>query len=189
MFKTNFQKMILAVPLKPFTAIVFSFLIGYLGVFLPRGHINVTVQTSQGESVINAPVHDEVDWRVEINDCSIRVEEWLSEPSLFFRMEGVERLSFSASIIILLQYLRFVPKTPRSLWAFFFASMTAAFVPIGFMVWFMPHSLNCDLSAQAVVNSFSISWFACFVWLFGPLLGLYAVQRRALMEKQKADQL
>jgi hypothetical protein len=188
MFKIYFQKMILAVPLKPFTAILFSLLIGYLGMFLPWAYLQVTTQTENGLVSFEVPEFGKMPGIVEIDFCLKLDTEWKFTPPFPLQMEWGIILALT-SMWVWMSYLRFAPRTRAAYITFFLGCLAAAFLPIGILEWLTPDSANCDFWGQTVVHGSSISWFRFFVWILSLLLGLYAIQRRALMEKQKADQL
>ena len=175
-------------PLRPGVAILFSLLIGYLGIFLPWAYLQVTTQTENGLVSFEVPEFGKMPGIVEIDFCLKFDTKWTFTPSFPLQIEWGNIFAL-ASILIWLRYLRFAPRTRAAYITFFFGCLAAVFLPIGILVWLTPDAANCDFWGQTVVHGFSISWFRFFVWILSLLLGLYAVQRRALMEKQKADQL
>ena len=181
--KSFFQKLLLSTPLRPGVAILFSFLVGYFGLFLPSGYLHVTYTEDSKTYELDIPVHGKISGWLDVNYCSVTNANWLVKPNWFFKVDWINVLIIWL-IMLWLRYLqKHFPPTLQRLWLFFITTVVCAFVPIFIMLWLTPNSLDCPKEITATVYAITVNWFTVFVWMLGLLLGIYAFIKQGVMSK------
>jgi hypothetical protein len=186
--KTFFQKLLLSIPLRPFTAILFCFIIGYLGLFIPKGYMDVTYIEDSKVSEIILPIHDGLSYPfLDVKYCLVFDTEWLVEPSWYLKQDWFHWLSVWAILLSFAYYMRYVPNSYKKLWGMALAFAAIPLVPAFLDRLIGPNTFNCLHDMKAVVHGISIEWYKIFSWAISLPLGIYALYKRDLIEKNKAS--
>jgi hypothetical protein len=186
--KTFFQKLLLSIPLRPFTAILFCFIIGYLGFFIPKGYMDVTYIEDSVVSEIRLPIHEELSYPfLDVNYCLIFDTKWLVEPSWYLKQDWFYLLSVWAILLSFVYYMRYVPNSYKKLYGSALAFASLSLIPAIIFTWIGPDTFNCLHKMKAVVHGISIEWLKIMSWVISLPLGIYALYKRDMIEKNKAS--
>ena len=181
MLKTNSQKLLLAIPLRPETAVVFAIILGLVGGVLPWEYLFITIQDSFGVTtslVIDRMALPRVAWGCfsyfsYLNGVSLP-PSWLTQGygSLMFRV---------FPILIVQQYFqKFGSKKSRKVPL---VSIIVFAVLYGYISYLLaPDPLTCGPGWQVIIRDYSISWFAISVPVMSALLATYAYQKRKMFD-------
>jgi hypothetical protein len=186
--KTSFQKLLLSIPLRPFTAILLSFIIGYLGLFIPKGYMDVTYTQDSIASEIRLPIYEELSYPfLDVNYCLVFDTKWLVEPSWYLKQDWFHLLSVWAILLSFAYYIRYVPNSYKKLWGMALAFAAIPLVPAFIDRLIGPNTFNCLHEMKAVVHGISIEWFKILSWVISFPLGIYALYKRDMIAKTKVS--
>jgi hypothetical protein len=181
MNKTLFQKLLSAIPLRPGIAMVFTIILGVLGLFLPWVYLFITVQDAQGVITTMVLPQIEITWVFDLGYCEafganplVRPPSWLGNSSLN------EILRLLPVMIGVSYYFEFGPKKFKKI--FWMLLLFACILLISFGPW-GPERVICDFDTQVTIRGYIISWFSIFVPVVIALLGVYAYLKRRMIEK------
>jgi len=183
--KTFFQKLLLSIPLRPEIAVLFSFIIGYLGLFLPMGYIEVTYTENTQTSEISLPIYEKVSGFLNINNCPVIKSAWLVKPNWFLKTDWRNIPGVWTVLLATIYYLRFVPESSRKLKFFFFACVFFMVTPVILLLWSTPNYINCLKDMEAIVHNISVEWIKILSWAISLPLGIYALYKREMMVKNE----
>jgi len=186
--KSFFQKLISAIPLRPFTAILLSFIIGYLGLFLPMGYVDVTYTEDAKVSELRLPIIEGVSPPfLDVNYCLVFDTKWLVEPGWYLKQDWFYLPSVWAILLSFVYYMRYVPNSYKKLWGVALAFASLSLIPAFILTWIGPDTFNCLHKMKAVVHGISIEWLKIMSWVISLPLGIYALYKRDMIEKNEAS--
>ena len=186
--KTVFQKLLSAIPLRPFTAILLCFIIGYLELFIPKGYMDVTYTQDSIASEIRIPIYEELSYPfLDVNYCLVFDTKWLVEPSWYLKQDWFYLLSVWVIMLSFVYYMRYVPNSYKKLWGLALAFAALSLIPAFIFKLIGPDTFNCLHKMKAVVNGISIEWFKILGWAISFPLGIYALYKRDMMSKNEVS--
>ena len=179
--KTFFQKLLLSIPLRTGTAMIFAIIFGLVGLLIPWAFLFVTIQDPTGKTIY----------------LTIPWDKLLSSLGVYC---PVQVLAFPPDWLYADFWIRMIRRFPTYLWisyCFVYGPTKARKVLAVLLVFalpllvvlsslfFTPNEVTCDMDWQATIYGYSISWYSIVGSVTSIILSSYAFQKRYFLEKDK----